>query len=274
MKQADKLFDLSQRHVMAIVNVTDDSFYGASRSYDSSSVGSRIEQVVSQGATIIDIGGYSSRPGAVDVPVEEEWRRVKIGLSAVKSIAPNVMISVDTFRSEVARRAVEEFGPIIINDITAGEADDEIISVASQYNLPYVAMHMRGTPQTMQSQVSYPEGVVSAVYDYFTERCAYLRQRGVDRVIVDVGFGFAKSLEQNYELLAGLSRMRELGLPLLVGISRKSMIYKALDSTPEEALAGTAALHWEALRGGANILRVHDVREAVDVIKLFSIYNK
>ena len=274
MSRNESRIDFFQPQVMAIVNVTDDSFYEGSRTQSDDAIVERVREVVEQGATIVDVGGYSSRPGAKDISVEEEWQRVQRGLQAIRSVSNDVAVSVDTFRAEVAERAIKEFGDVIINDISAGELSPRMIDVVAEAGAPYVAMHMRGTPQTMQSQVSYPEGVVSAVYDYFTERCAYLRQRGVDRVIVDVGFGFAKSLEQNYELLAGLSRMNELGLPLLVGISRKSMIYKALDSTPEEALAGTAALHWEALRGGANILRVHDVREAVDVIKLFSIYNK
>ena len=179
------------------------------------------------------------------------------------------MISVDTFRSEVARRAVEEFGPIIINDITAGEADDEIISVASQYNLPYVAMHMRGTPQTMQQNTSYSEGVVAEVCRYFEQRVEYLLGRGVKDIILDPGFGFAKSAEQNFELLAHLSQLCALGYPVLAGLSRKSMIYNTLGVTAAEALAGTVALNWEALRQGATILRVHDVKEAVDVVQLY-----
>lgn len=274
MKRICDILDKSQRHVMAIVNVTDDSFYSTSRTYDSSSVAKRVEQALREGATILDIGGYSSRPGAVDISVEEEWRRVRMGLSVVRNLTFDIPISIDTFRSEVVLRAVEEFGPVIINDITAGEADDNILEVASKYNLPYVAMHMRGTPQTMQQAIDYPEGVVNEVYKYFAKRCAELRERGVKDIVLDVGFGFAKSLEQNYELLAGLKRMEDFEYPLLVGLSRKSMIYKALGSDPEGALAGTAALHWEALRGGATILRVHDVKEAADVIRLFSIYEK
>lgn len=274
MKRNCDMPDKSQRHVMAIVNVTDDSFYSTSRTYDSSSVAKRVEQALREGATILDIGGYSSRPGAVDISVEEEWRRVRMGLSVVRNLTFDIPISIDTFRSEVVLRAVEEFGPVIINDITAGEADDNILEVASKYNLPYVAMHMRGTPQTMQQITNYPEGVVNEVYKYFAKRCAELRERGVKDIVLDVGFGFAKSLEQNYELLAGLKRMEDFDYPLLVGLSRKSMIYKALGGGPADALAGTAALHWEALRGGATILRVHDVKEAADVIRLFSIYEK
>lgn len=274
MRLESRLLDLSRPQVMAIVNVTNDSFYDGNRFDGYDTIAARVEQVIEEGATIIDIGGYSSRPNAEVISVEEEWSRVKMGLLVLRKLSVDIAISIDTFRSEVAQRAVEEFGELIINDISAGEADDRILEVVSRYKLPYVAMHMRGTPQTMQNLTDYPEGVVDGVCDYFRQRIAELSERGVDNLILDPGFGFAKSVEQNYELLAALHRLCELGYPVLVGVSRKSMIYKVLDTTPAEALNGTTALHWEALRQGATILRVHDVKEACETIKLFEQYKK
>lgn len=201
--------------------------------------------------------------------MEEEWQRVKRGVEAVRRLSSDVPVSVDTYRAEVARRAVEEFGELIINDISAGEADEQMIDVVAQAGVPYVAMHMRGEPLSMQHLTDYSKGVVDEVREYFIERLAMLRERGVERVIIDPGFGFAKTLEQNYELLAGLSELSDLGVPVLAGLSRKSMIYRPLGVTPAEALNGTTALNWEALRQGATILRVHDVREAVEVVQLF-----
>ena len=266
-----KLINLFEPQVMAIVNVTDDSFYDGSRAMSDESLRNRICEVVGQGATIIDIGGYSSRPGADDISVEEEWSRVRRGLQAVRAVSKDVTISVDTFRAEVARRAIEEFGWIIVNDISAGELSPEIIDVVAEADVPYVAMHMRGTPQSMQQNTYYEDGVVAEVFRYFQQRVEYLMSRGVKQIILDPGFGFAKSVEQNYELLSSLNKFRDLGYPILAGLSRKSMIYKVLDCTPAEALAGTIALNWEALRQGASILRVHDVKEAVEQVKL---YNK
>lgn len=274
MSQGGKLPDLSRPQLMAIVNVTDDSFYNGCRFMYDGEVAKRIERAVVEGASIIDIGGYSSRPNAVDVSVEEEWTRVKCGLSALRRVAADVAVSVDTFREEVARRAVEDFGQIIVNDISAGEADDRMIDLVAQYKLPYVAMHMRGTPQTMQGMTDYPRGVVTEVCDYFRRRVNELSERGVKNVIVDPGFGFAKTLVQNYELLAGLHNLTNDGYPVLVGLSRKSMISKVLEVDAAEALNGTTALHWEALRQGAKILRVHDVAEASQVIKLYTEYEK
>lgn len=274
MRLESRHLDLSRPQVMAIVNVTNDSFYDGNRFDGYDTIAARVEQVIEEGATIIDIGGYSSRPNAEVVSTEEEWSRVKMGLSVLRKLSVDVAVSIDTFRSEVAQRAVEEFGELIINDISAGEADDGMLDVVARYNLPYVAMHMRGTPQTMQSLTDYPEGVVSGVCSYFGQRIEVLRERGVNNLILDPGFGFAKSVEQNYELLAALHRLCELGYPVLVGVSRKSMIYKVLDTTPAEALNGTTALHWEALRQGATILRVHDVKEACETIKLFEQYKK
>lgn len=264
-------FDPCERQVMAILNVTDDSFYAASRNVEESAICQRVAQAISEGASIIDVGGYSSRPGAKDVPVDEEWRRVELGLRSIRGVSEHIPISIDTFRSEIVERAVAEVGDIIVNDISAGEADVKMVEVVARHDLPYIAMHMRGTPQTMQSLTEYRTGICEEVCRYFVERAECLRQQGVRNLIVDPGFGFAKSLEQNFELLGGLSALSELGYPVLVGMSRKSMIYRTLGITPEESLAGTVALDWEALRQGASILRVHDVREARQTIDL---YNK
>lgn len=262
--------NLFEPQVMAIVNVTDDSFYDASRTITIGSLHSRICDAVEQGATIIDIGGYSSRPGANDISLQEEWLRVRRGLEAVRDVSKDVVISVDTFRAEVAQRAIAEFGWMIINDISAGELSPQMIDTVAEADVPYVAMHMRGTPQSMQHNTHYDGGVVAEVYSYFEQRVKYLSMRGVKHIIIDPGFGFAKSVEQNYELLASLNKFSDLGCPILAGLSRKSMIYKVLDSTPADALAGTIALNWEALRQGATILRVHDVREAVQQVKLYN----
>lgn len=274
MRLGDKELDLSQPQVMAIVNLTDDSFFEGSRCGSDEAALKRVRCTIKQGTSIIDVGGYSSRPGADDISIEEEWQRVERGLKAVRRVSADIAVSVDTFRAEVARRALEEFGPLIINDISAGEADADMIDVVARYDVPYVAMYMRGTPQTMQSQTDYSEGIVEATCRYFESRIFDLRARGVNRLILDPGFGFAKTMEQNYELLSDLRSLVDMGLPVLVGLSRKSMIYKVLGVTPGEALNGTTALHWEALRQGATILRAHDVREACEVIKLFKQYEK
>ena len=260
---------------MAILNVTPDSFYAGSRNLEASDIERRVKEALEEGATMIDVGGYSSRPGADEVPVEEEWRRVEMGVDAVRRLAPDVVVSVDTFRSEVARRAVERFGWLVINDISAGELDTEMIPQVARLGVPYIAMHMKGTPKTMQSQTDYERDITSEEVTYFEEKCLSLQEAGIAReqIILDPGFGFAKTLEQNYALLGGLHRLVEMGYPVLAGLSRKSMIYKTLNVTPNETLAGTVALDWECLRQGATILRVHDVREAVDSVKLFEIFK-
>ena len=274
MRLGDRELDLSQPQVMAIINVTDDSFFEGSRTVDEQSIAARVKEAIASGATILDVGGYSSRSGAKELSVDEEWERVRKGLRSIKDVAADAFVSVDTFRSEVVRRAVEEFGDVIVNDISAGELDDEMIDVVAKYNLPYIAMHMRGTPQTMQSLTEYPNGVVVEVCRYFEKKVAELHSRGVSKIILDPGFGFAKTLEQNYELLGGLNRLCAMGYPALAGVSRKSMIYKLLGVTPAESLNGTTALNWEALRQGAAILRVHDTREAVEVVNIFTEYKK
>ena len=209
---------------------------------------------------------------ADEVSPDEEWRRVRLGLAAVRQADPDVAVSVDTFRAEVARRVLETFGPVIVNDISAGEMDPAIVDVVAEYDAPYIAMHMRGTPATMQGMTSYRD-VVEEVVSYFRLRAEQLRRCGVRRLILDPGFGFAKTLEQNYDLLRGLHNLCSLGYPVLAGVSRKSMIYKVLDTTPDRALAGTIALGWECLRQGAAILRVHDVREAVDTVRIFKAFR-
>lgn len=269
MSRNESRIDFFQPQVMAIVNVTDDSFYEGSRTQSDDAIVERVREVVEQGATIVDVGGYSSRPGAKDISVDEEWQRVERGLQAVRSVSKDVAVSVDTFRAEVAELAIKEFGNVIINDISAGELSPRMMDVVAEAGVPYVAMHMRGTPQTMQQNTSYSEGVVAEVCRYFEHRVEYLLGRGVKDIILDPGFGFAKSAEQNFELLAHLSQLCALGYPVLVGLSRKSMIYNTLGVTAAEALAGTVALNWEALRQGATILRVHDVREAADVVQLY-----
>ena len=256
------------------VNVTDDSFYSASRTMERSGIASRVEKAIADGASVIDVGGYSSRPGASDIPVGEEWRRVDAGIAAVREVDPSVEISVDTFRSEIVRRACDRYGRITVNDISAGEADAGMIPAVAELGLTYIMMHMRGTPSTMQSQTGYAD-VVSEVKEYLLARAEYAVSAGVKRelLVLDPGFGFAKTVEQNYELMRRLHEICRTGYPVLAGISRKSMIYRLLGITPEESLIGTAALNWEALRQGASILRVHDVREAAWVVRMFEAFR-
>lgn len=262
-------YDFLRPQVMAILNVTDDSFYAASRAIGGDALAVRVQEIVGQGASIVDVGGYSSRPGAADVSLEEEWQRVRRGIEAIRRVSEDVLVSVDTFRAEVARRALDEFGYLIINDISAGELSPDMVGVVAEADVPYVAMHMKGTPQTMQQMTHYEEDIVTEVCNYFQKRVEYLQSRGVKNIILDPGFGFAKSVEQNFQLLAGLNRLCAMGYPVLAGLSRKSMIYKTLGTTPDETLAGTVALNWEALRQGATILRVHDVKEAVEEVQLY-----
>ncbi|MFI3327925.1 MAG: dihydropteroate synthase [Rikenellaceae bacterium] len=264
--------------VMAILNVTPDSFYESSRAL-SSNLTECVERAIADGATIIDVGGYSSRPGAAEVSLEEEWRRVDMGVRAVRDVSKSVVISVDTFRSEIVRRVYENYGSFVVNDITAGDVanggDSKMIRTVAELGLPYIAMHMRGTPATMQQMTDYSAdgGVVESVLSYFKAKIEECQAAGVKELILDPGFGFAKSLEQNYELLSALDRLCDMGCEVLVGVSRKSMIYRLLGCEPKDALAGTNALNWEALSKGATILRVHDVRDASDVATIFEKYR-
>ena len=266
---------LWHRGVMAIVNATPDSFYSSSRTQSHDAVAERVRRVLSEGATIVDIGGYSSRRDATDVPVEEEWSRVEMALTATREVSSEVAISIDTFRAEIVRRAVAQFGEVIVNDITAGKGDETMLATVAELGVPYIAMHMRGTPQTMQQQTEYGD-VVADVVSELNERLQAIKTAGIDpeKVALDPGFGFAKTIGQNFELLAGLHKLKALGQPLLVGVSRKSMIYKTLGIPPEESLSATQAVHWEALQQGATLLRVHDVKEAVETIKLYEKFTE
>jgi dihydropteroate synthase len=274
MKLNNKHIDLSAPRVMTIVNVTPDSFYDGSRSFTEKEIEHHVARAIEEGADMLDVGGCSSRPNADDVAVDEEIARVGRAMKVIRRVCPEMEVSIDTFRAEVVRRIVAEWGACIVNDISAGELDPEMITTVARLGLPYVAMHMRGTPQTMQSRTDYGQDIASEVCQYFERRVEELRQRGVSKVILDPGFGFAKTLEQNYELLGGLNRLTAMGYPVLAGVSRKSMIYKLLGVTSAEALNGTTALHWEALRQGATILRVHDTREAVEVVRIFNKYKE
>ena len=273
MKLNNKHIDLSSPRVMTIVNVTPDSFYDGSRTFTEEEIERHVERAIEQGTDMLDVGGYSSRSNADEVSVEEEIARVGRAMRVIRRVCPEMVVSIDTFRAEVVRRTVAEWGDCIVNDISAGELDPQMITTVAELGLPYVAMHMRGTPATMQSMTDYDD-IVEEVHQYFAQRLDALRKAGIEDVVIDPGFGFAKTLEQNYQLMNGLGRLSDLGAPILVGISRKSMIYNLLGCTPAEALNGTTALHLEALRQGAKILRVHDTREAVEVVKIYNQLNK
>lgn len=263
--------------VMAIVNVTPDSFFAGSRRQSDAEIATAAETAVRNGAGIIDLGGYSSRPGAADIPADEELRRLENGFRAVREVVGEAFpVSVDTFRANVVARLYEKFGAFIVNDISAGELDPEMIPTVGRLGLPYIAMHMRGTPRTMSSLTDYPTQtgcVTGDVLRYFVRKIAQARAAGIKDLILDPGFGFAKTTEQNFELLGRMGEMAVFGLPVLAGLSRKGMIWKTLGITQDEALNGTSVLNWEALRQGAAILRVHDVREAVEAVKLFRAYT-
>ncbi len=271
----EKRLDLSHPAVMAIVNVTPDSFYAGSRASGPGGLEAMVVKAARGGAAILDVGGYSSRPGAADVPAGEETERVLRGVEAAVRLAPQAVVSVDTFRSQVVRAVVERFGPVMVNDISGGGLDPEMIPVVAELGLPYVAMHMRGAPATMNDAPNLLYGdVAGEVLAWFAEKIAQCRRAGIRELIVDPGFGFSKDVRQNYILLKELHRLVGLGCPVLGGLSRKSMIWKPLGVDPDRALIGTAALNWELLRQGVSILRVHDVSEAVQVVKLFEIYSE
>ena len=264
-----RLMDLSEPQVMGILNVTPDSFYAGSRSETEKDIVQRLHQIIDEGASIIDIGGYSSRPNAEHISAEEEMNRLRNGLEIIRKHSPNAVVSVDTFRADVAKMCVEEYGVAIINDISAGQMDEEMFPTIAKLGVPYIIMHMKGTPQDMQVSPKY-DHFLKEIFYYFSEKVQKLRDLGVKDIIIDPGFGlsFGKTLEHNYELMNHLEEFNLFELPLLVGVSRKTMIYKLLGTTPEEALNGTTALHTIALLKGANILRVHDVKEAVESIKI------
>lgn len=261
------LLDLSQPRVMGILNVTPDSFYAGSRTQTEAEIVRRVKQIVSEGAAIIDIGAYSSRPNADNVSAREEMERLRMGLKILFEIQPDAVVSVDTFRADVARMCVEEYGVAIINDIAAGEMDANMFHTVAALNVPYIMMHMQGTPQSMQQHPHY-DNLLKEVFLYFARKVQQLRDLGVKDIILDPRFGFGKTMEHNYELLSHLEEFRIFELPLLVGVSRKSMIYRLLDITPQEALNGTTVLDTICLLKGADILRVHDVKEAVETVRI------
>ena len=263
-----KLMDLSHPQVMGILNVTPDSFYAGSRcGNDETIIANRARAIIEEGGDMIDVGAYSSRSDATDIPLEEEWQRLDRALSVIRGLYPDAILSVDTFRAEIARRSVERHGVQIINDISGGELDKTMFETVASLHVPYILMHMRGTPQTMQQQTHY-DNLMAEITGYFARRVDRLHQLGVSDIILDPGFGFSKTLDDNYLLMHRLHELQPLGLPILTGISRKSMIYKLLGSSPEESLTGTTVLNTIALMGGTHILRVHDVREAVETVKI------
>lgn len=263
-----QLLSLDTPVVMGILNVTPDSFYAGSRQHDEAAVAKRIETIVSEGGAFVDVGGYSSRPDAAEVNAEEEWCRLEPALRMLRDNYPNVSVSIDTFRADIARRAVEDYGVAVINDISGGAMDEEMFATVAKLNVPYILMHMRGTPQTMQQNTDYGN-LFEDMMMYFAEKVRILHLLGVNDLIIDPGFGFSKTLEQNYELMRCLNDFSLLlEYPLLVGISRKRMIYNVLNVTADESLNGTTILNTFALLNGADILRVHDVKAAVEAVKL------
>ena len=267
-----KLLSLDAPKVMGILNATPDSFFAGSRKQTERELIERVQQILSEGGSIIDVGAYSTRPGAAVVSAEEEWQRLEQALRIVHREAPEAILSVDTFRADIARRCVETFGVSIVNDISGGDADAQMFDTVADLRVPYVLMHCQGIPQTMQQAPTYKH-VTAEVVTYLSRKVRQLRQRGARDIIIDPGFGFGKTLEHNYTLLRQLEDFRIFDLPLLVGISRKSMITRPLDITADEALNGTTALNAFALMKGANILRVHDVKAAIEVVKLYSLLS-
>lgn len=268
-----ELMDLSEPKVMAIVNVTPDSFYTNSRTQTEKEILGRLEQIVSEGADIIDVGAYSSRPNAKHITEQEEMERLNFGLGLIRKHCPDAVVSIDTFRADIAKRCVENYGVDIINDISGGEMDADMYSVIASLQVPYIMMHMQGTPQNMQAQPTY-DNVMKEVCLYFAERINRLRLMGVNDIIIDPGFGFGKTISHNYQLMHHLHEFAMFETPLLVGISRKSMIYNLLGGTQDDALNGTTVLNTISLMKGANILRVHDVKEAVEAVTIYKTMMK
>ncbi|TDE07096.1 dihydropteroate synthase [Flavobacterium sandaracinum] len=265
------LVDLSTPKVMGILNVTPNSFFDGGKYKNETEIINQVEKMLGDGATFIDIGAYSSKPNAEFVSEQEEISRIAPVVDLILKYFPETIISIDTFRSEVARASIEN-GAAIINDIAAGNLDDKMFEIVAKYNVPYIMMHMRGNPQTMQTLTNYDD-IVKEMLFYFSEKVAIARSFGINDLLIDPGFGFAKTMAQNYEVFQKMELFNMLELPLLVGISRKSMIYKTLDTTIENALNGTTVLNTLALTKGAKILRVHDVKEAVECVTLFNKIN-
>ncbi|WP_188371320.1 dihydropteroate synthase [Muriicola marianensis] len=262
-----QLIDLNTPKVMGILNLTPDSFYDGGKYKDEKSILSQTEKMLEEGATFVDAGAYSSRPGAEDIPVEEELRRIVPVLELLLKHFPDILVSIDTFRSRVAKETLNT-GAALINDISAGHLDPEMMETVAKARVPYIMMHMKGNPRTMKDLNTYTD-LIEDIRFYFSERLAAARALGIHDLVIDPGFGFAKNIAQNYELLRQLSLFNTFGIPVLAGLSRKSMIYKVLGGTPAEALNGTTALNMVALQGGANILRVHDVKEAEECVSLY-----
>lgn len=261
------LLDLGTPKIMGVINVTPDSFFANSRREALTDILLTVEQMLGHGAAILDIGGMSSRPGAEIISIDEELQRVLSPIAAIKQRFPEAIISIDTVHAKVATEAVSA-GASMVNDISAGRIDPEMYDAVAELGVPYILMHMRGTPKTMQQQSDY-EDVVGEILDFFIQEVALLRKKGVKDVVIDPGFGFGKTVQQNYELLNGLNLFQILEVPVLAGVSRKSMICKLLGINPSEALNGTSVVHLLALQNGASILRVHDVKEAQEVIKIW-----
>ncbi|MDD2312261.1 MAG: dihydropteroate synthase [Petrimonas sp.] len=268
-----ELLDFSTPLVMGILNVTPDSFYSGSRKQSEEEIVGRVRQILEEGGKIVDIGGQSTTPTSTLIPAKEELKRLEPTLRLIRKEFPNTILSIDTFYSEVARPAVEKYGVNIINDISGGQIDDNMFETVARLNVPYILMHMRGTPQTMQQHTHYDNFIQDILY-YFSEKISKLNLLGVNDIIIDPGFGFSKTTDQNYQLMAYLKYFNIFDVPILVGISRKSMIYKLLECTPQESLNGTSALNTFALLSGANILRVHDVKEAVECVKIVEKISK
>ncbi len=262
-----KLIDVSEPKIMGIVNITPDSFYAGSRCTDEQAIINRVNQIIAEGATFVDVGAYSSRPGAENIDEKTEKDRLTSALKTIRKNFPEIIISLDTFRASIAEWAVNEFGIGIINDISGGNLDAEMFPTMARLKVPYILMHMRGTPANMQEQTNYVN-VVKEIINELSQKIFKLREDGVNDIIIDPGFGFAKTIEQSYQVLRNLDMFKIFELPVLVGLSRKSMIYKFLNISPDEALNGTTALHTIALLKGVGILRVHDVKEACEVIKI------
>ena len=268
LNSGGRILDFSQPRVMGILNITPDSFYQGSRLMDPYEILKSATEMISEGADILDVGAYSSRPGSGGIPVEEEKQRLVIALDVIRKTHPDMLLSVDTFRPEIASMAVNDFNVNMINDISGGDMDTGMYDTVAGLQVPYVMMHMKGKPSDMQEHADYAD-VVKEIILRFSEKLEQLNKVGVNDIIIDPGFGFAKTIEHNYQILQQLEAFNIFNQPLMVGISRKSMIYQVLGTHPAEALNGSTVLHTIALMKGANILRVHDVKEAHETIKLF-----
>lgn len=259
--------------VMGILNLTPDSFFDGGKYLNKWQIKDRIDVILNENADIIDIGAYSSRPGADHIGEEEELKRLIPAITIIREHYPNAVISIDTFRASVVEKIYNEYGEFIVNDISGGTMDDKMYETVAKYNLPYIMMHIKGTPQNMQHNPTY-DNVVEEVYSFFEPRINALKELGHDKIIIDPGFGFGKTLEHNYDVLRNMDRYKDLGYPILVGVSRKSMICKLLGCNPPKALTGTIAINTLALDKGADILRVHDVREGYETVKIFNAFKK